>query len=247
MTAMKLRSNFKVTRSSQVSWALMDLPARCEPRPPADRHCCPLPLQSSSVQTCTVTSRTSTCSSQMLLTAIRSHSFYLRTMKQTPTQSSHMCISHTPPTPCAGRRDCPPNSQRPNTTTTPSISLQTFRAQTPSPKSGPSLTPLCLWMPACSQSTHRVCCHQPGRPHPGTPLTWPSPRQKGSRSLQSPHSENGWTAFSTGLRSSSPKRRRRGKARVNRTPGRASETGRSAAACNPPSHHEQERLCDTTS
>lgn len=172
--------------------------------------------QSNSAQTCRVILRTSICWSLMLLIVIQSHSFYLRTMKWTQTQSYPTCISHTTQIHCTEKRDCPltaPNSHRSSTKAAPSILMQTFEAQTPNPKSGPSLTLLCLWMPACSPSTRRVCCHQPVLPRrPGIRPTWHSPRQKGNRNLQSPHSENGWMAFSTALLSNSPNRLRCGKA-----------------------------------
>lgn len=172
-------------------------------------------LQINSVQTCRAILRTLTCWSPMPLTVTRSHSSYLRTTKQTQTQICHMGTSHTTQSRCMEKRDCPRtarSSHQSNIRTPPSILTQTFDTQATSPKSGPSLTLLCLWMAACSQSTPPVCCLPLGPPLLCIRQVWGSPKQTGNRSHQWPHSESGWTEFSTAPLSSSPKRLRCGKA-----------------------------------
>lgn len=115
-------------------------------------------LQTSSAQTCRATSRTSICSSQMVQTVNRGRSFFLRTVVQVKARPSRTATSRSRSTKKTDCRPSVPNSHPSTSKTPPSIPTQAFKAQKPSPKSGPSLTLLCLWRAPCRPSTRPACC-----------------------------------------------------------------------------------------
>lgn len=117
-----------------------------------------LSLQTSSAQSCRATSRTSTCLSQTLQTVNRGRRFFLRTVARVKSRSSRTATPRNLSTGKTGCRQSVPNSHPSTSRTRPSTPTQAFKAQKPSPKSGPSLTLPHLWRAPCRPSTPPACC-----------------------------------------------------------------------------------------